>query len=329
MAQPAPPTKKPYKQFYNEKPWVDPSFIRLGPPAPIQPGVNSSALFGLEYTRDIDKRPINQSTENGLKNYNNYSSTKPDNLTDGKGQSGTLYADDLNLSKQGNKSKRESYVEIERGVHNLQQKVDAVDRKIESLDEGYREVPSRIGEVETDMASKGYQVEELEWRNKVHSAKIHELERELRNVKMENDVIKGRLIGPDGPLPNIPEDSYRGGGMSDRNGYYGEPSKGYDQDPYQNQGGGGGGSPRQPPPEGQGRQRRVYENEQHNIAHRHGGPDGEPYWGFNRYYNPQFVTAYRREHVPYYARLEEKEQVPLFCLTFLQYLPLLVCVSFC
>lgn len=305
MADTAPSQKKLYTNFVNKKPWVDPSFIRLGPPGPIQPGVNSSALFGLEYTRDIDKRRINQSTVSENKNSK---STIPNNTADDKELSSPVYRDDLDLNKQGNKSRRESYAEIERGVNSLHEKVVAVDKKIETLDEGYRTVPSRVGEVETTMASSGRQVEELEWRNKVHSAKIHELERELRNVRMENNAIKGRIGGPDGGMPNIPEDPYKAGGLSDRNGYYdGPPSQRYEPDPYQGQ-----ESPRQRQPEGQGRTKRVYENEQHNIAHRHGGADGEPYWGFNRYYNPQYVTAYRREHVPYYARLEEKEQVPRF-----------------
>ena len=314
MADTAGHDNKVYTNFVNEKQWVDPSFIRVGPQAPLQPGVNASALFGLEYNRDLDKqRRINQSKADANKNSN---STIPNNTTIDKGQSGVVFKDDLALYKQGNNlGKRESYAEIERGVYTLQEKVGAVDRRVDLLDEGYRTVPSRVGEVETTMASKGYHVEELERRNKLHSAKIHDLERELRNVRIENNAIKGRMGGPEGGMPNIPEDPYRAGGQSDRNGYHDAPPHNYEPDPYQGQ-----GSPRQPPPEVQGRTKRVYENEQHNIAHRHGGPDGEPYWGFNRYYNPQFVTAYRREHVPYYAKREEKEQVPIFYLMYIFFL---------
>lgn len=209
-------------------------------------------------------------------------------------------------------NRQETYTALERGLRNTRDRVQAVDDKVEALDSNWKGVPHQLGEAETKMAAEGYRVDELEWRNKLHSAKIHDLENELRNVKMENSRIKGQ-IGGRMPGAPIPEEDYRNG--------YNERDRPYDrnqppQGNYQAQQGYPGaremgerqrGQPQasQQAPPAKGRQ---YENEQHKIAHRVGGPDEEPYWGFNKYYDPQFVTAYRREHIPYYAKLEEKEK---------------------
>ncbi|XP_053401254.1 uncharacterized protein LOC123549503 isoform X2 [Mercenaria mercenaria] len=155
---------------------------------------------------------------------------------------------------------------------------------------------------ELDMAYEGRRVEELEMRNKQHSAKIHELERELRNVKMESNRIKGQFSVQDGPYTN---NGFTERGVSyDRSPERYQERPDYYPDPRYSE---AQGNPRdQAPQDPAGRPQ--YKNEQHRITHRPGGADGESYWGFNKFYNPQYVTAYRREHIPFYAKAEEKEK---------------------
>jgi hypothetical protein len=156
----------------------------------------------------------------------------------------------------------------------------------------------------SEMAYEGRRVEQLEQKNKLHSAKIHDLEHELRKVKLENDMIKGHFSEHDGPHSH--------NGHSDRDTRY-NPDRDarYNRGPerYEER-----SEPRYPDPYGQRQEqappgpppgRPQYKNEQHRLGYR----DEDTYWGFNKLYDPQFLTAYRREHIPYYANLAEKEKV--------------------
>lgn len=195
---------------------------------------------------------------------------------------------DINKEKPSDvvKNKRDSLTAIERSVKESSDRAEAVDKRLESLGP------------DSDMAYEGNRMNELEQRNRQHSVKIHELERELRNVQLENRRIKGQLIGPDthnrfnergGDLGRIPE-RYEANDYSDPR--YPEMNR---------------NRPEADLPQAHGR--RQYENEQHRIAHRQGGPDEKPYWGYNKLYDPQFITAYRRGQVAYYTNLEEREKV--------------------
>ena len=148
----------------------------------------------------------------------------------------------------------------------------------------------------TNMAYEGRRVEHLEQKNKQHSAKIHLLEKELRKVKLENDIIKEQFSEHDGPYSN--------NGYQNRESYNNSGPARYEQRPepkYPD----AYGHPQEQTPPGPPPGRPQYKNEQHRLGYR----DENTYWGFNKIYNPQFLTAYRREHIPYYAKMEEKEKV--------------------
>lgn len=188
---------------------------------------------------------------------------------------------------------KDSYTALGNTVKDSKDKTDTVDKRIEATDQALRP------EVDSDMAYDGYRMNELEQRNMKHSAKIHELERELRNVKMENSKIKGQLIGPDAH-----------NGLNEKGGYLDRIPERYETkaNSYQDPGYSDAYKTRQEPEPQPAPGRRQYENEQHRVAHRHGGADEEPYWGFNKFYNQQFITSYRRQNVPYYTKLEELEK---------------------
>ncbi|KAL4235439.1 hypothetical protein ACF0H5_007075 [Mactra antiquata] len=209
-------------------------------------------------------------------------------------------------------NRNDSYTAVQRDTNKANAKVVSVGVKADELDSDYRGVPTRVGEVEAEMASSGYKVDELELRSKLHSAKIFELERELKNVRNENNHLKGQY-GSQSPRHNPQQ-------FGQQNGSYGQPrnddhySDPY-SDPYQqqhaNQGYPGvkemhqrnvGNAAEEP------RGKRVYANEQHNVLHHAQEVDGVPYWGMNKYYDPQYSTAYRREHVPYLAMREQKDK---------------------
>ena len=285
--------QKIYTNFVNEKPWVDPE-VPLNPIyVPSYPGTNASALFGYEKKRKSlsdppakkqeEKKPDNSATQNP--------SVNP--VNDGGPYIGSVRPINNNAQSQYNTGNGQSgYTEIERGLNVTHAKLDAVDRKVDKLDESYKEVPKKLGATQSNMAYDSSRLEEMEWRNKLHSAKLHDLERELANVRMQKDTMKGRM-GPGGPMGAVPEE----GGY---NNGYGSSPRGH-PDPYPDR------APPAPAQDyGQG-QRREYKNDQYGHAHHAGGADGEePYWGFNRFYNPQYVTAYRREHVPLQAKHDER-----------------------
>ncbi|XP_052232180.1 uncharacterized protein LOC127845355 isoform X2 [Dreissena polymorpha] len=297
--------QKVYTNFVNKKPWVHPDVWQPPRPGPSLPGQNASALFGYEIKRrslsDVPpvQKPVADNNSNGV---NSNSSGKPIGVSERSGvNKDELITDAIKQSE--NKSTRiesGACTALERGLHTVQDKVNAVNKKADNLDDQWKFAPGKVAEVEADMTLKNNQAEELEWRNKLHSAKIHELERELRSMKVENDVIKGRLGAP---IPEIDEDGAR-------NGYSESPRRGYDADQYNTPRGAPVDTDRTlPPPEPQGRGKPQYKNDQYGHAHHAGGDGEEPYWGFNRYYNPDYVTAYRREHVPYYAKQEEKTKM--------------------
>ncbi|XP_052817042.1 uncharacterized protein LOC128243353 isoform X1 [Mya arenaria] len=288
---------KVYTNFVNDKPWVNPEVPPKASHVPSYPGTNAGALFGFDVKRKSlnntpIKPPVKESYKDNTATQN--ANTYPINKDDSGGINNASNHQDNKT--QAIRIDSGACTALERGLHNIQSKVDAVDKKAEDLDDSYKTVPVKFGEVQSKMAYKSSQVEELDRRNKVHSAKIHELERALKNVKMENETIRGRA-GPGGSMGPIAEDGYQNG--------YGSP-RGYQPDPYQDRD--------QPPQPAKIQDREPmhkpdYKNDQYGHAHHGGGgPGEEPYWGFNRYYDPQFLTAYRREHVPYQTKQDEREQ---------------------
>ena len=266
---------------------------------------NHDAVFGF-YPKDgyiLPGRTLNAERNQGR--IGNKQDNKENKTRDQPNE--TKYKTDKDIEGENNP---EQYDSVRRGLNLAQERLKLVNNKVEALDSGWRHIPQRVGEVETSMASNGRLVEELEWRNKVHSAKIHELERELKQVQLENRAIKGRILGPgqQGYSP-IPEQDgrYQAGyspryneGPEHRDIKFGQMSE---QERYVR---GKDGVPS-----------KMAKNDQYNSYHSGKIFDekGNSYWGLNKIYDPDIMTAYRNEHVPYLMSKAEQERVSLICVT--------------
>lgn len=206
--------------------------------------------------------------------------------------------------------------QLDEEVARFSVKARDIDNQVDQIERNSRNLPQAVGKVEARMAYDSRAVEDLQMRSKVYSAKIHELERELKNVKLESQVIRGHY-----------NDDGHGHGHPGNNGYH-HDQNGRMHEHAQSRHPEEAGDPRwrqahyahpqnaAPPGQFNPRPnierdkdgRRMYENDQFKHAHAGQQVDGQIYWGFNKFYDPQFLTAYRREHVPYYARKEENDQ---------------------
>ena len=82
---------------------------------------------------------------------------------------------------------------VRRGVIDINDQIVLVGDKVGLLDERLSPIPSKMGDVQNSLNSYRGQLDSLEHRNAVHSARLKLLREELDHVKLENDVLLDHL----------------------------------------------------------------------------------------------------------------------------------------
>lgn len=113
---------------------------------------------------------------------------------------------------------------VRRDIGQVNEKIESISEKLDVLRTGLNPIPVRVQDIESDMAAREHQLDDLEYRNKVHSARLKLLQKELEYVKLENDMMLGRAADDQGGRYHG-GDAYGGPSHDDGQGGYGVPMR--------------------------------------------------------------------------------------------------------
>jgi len=85
---------------------------------------------------------------------------------------------------------------VRRDLVNVNDKIDSVRQRVDLMQLGLSPVPEKISDITVDMDEKAQRLAELEKRNKLHSAQLKLLQKEIQYEHMRNDVMMDQYRHP-------------------------------------------------------------------------------------------------------------------------------------
>ncbi|KAL3858983.1 hypothetical protein ACJMK2_009254 [Sinanodonta woodiana] len=86
-----------------------------------------------------------------------------------------------------------SFGQVKNSIRVVADRVEVIDQKVEAIDTGLRYVPTRVGEIETSLHASNKNMEEIKWRNDVHSAKIKSMQQEMEEMRLQNEALRHQM----------------------------------------------------------------------------------------------------------------------------------------